>query len=443
MRICRPRPSSFRPIGAELRCRLVRRLVIGGLTIAMALGGIVALFDSHRIDDAIKTLVHIEAGQMAPHLPSNLDSLDDAGRANAEILLRSFLAQRSGRPGGHFVAARLFDLSHRLVAESVDPATAAMGARRWLPSAAPPSDDDSWYSERIVGGHLLLPTSVTLRRPDGQRIGRFEGVYLLPWPALGNVAVSGLKTSGLVIVIVVATTALLYPVIASLNEGLVRASADLLAANLTTLAALGSAVAKRDSTTNSHNFRVVLLSVHLAEALGLPGGQMRALIKGAFLHDVGKLAIPDSILLKPAGLTEEEFVVMKSHVAHGLDIVNSIGWLSAAAEVVGCHHEWYDGSGYPGGLAGGAIPLVARIFAVADVFDALSSRRPYKEPFSLAETRALLEQGRGTHFDPRVLDVFLAMAPDLYSRFAGREDPGLEDQLHLVTHRHFAASVHG
>jgi HD-GYP domain-containing protein (c-di-GMP phosphodiesterase class II) len=442
MRFRRPRRTNYSLIGARLRRRLVRRLLIGGLAIALALGGTVAVSDVHRIDVAILTLLRVEAEQMVPHLPSNLDSLDHASSADVEFRLQSLLGLRSGRPGGHFIAARLFDQSHRLVAESFDPAAATLDARRWLPAGDALSEDGSWYGERLVSSHLLLPSAVTLRRADGQPIGTFEGVYLLPWGTLANVAAGGLKTSGLVIVIVAATTALLYPVIASLNEGLIMASADLLEANLTVLTALGSAVAKRDSTTNSHNFRVVLISVRLAESLDLSSGRIRALIKGAFLHDVGKLAIPDAILLKPERLTVDEFEVMKGHVAHGLDIIKKFGWLSDAADVVGCHHEWYDGSGYPGGLAGDAIPLAARIFAVADVFDALTARRPYKEPFSLAKTRASLEQGRGTHFDPAILDVFLTMAPALYAELAGREDPGLECELHAVTHRHFAALVH-
>jgi len=307
----------------------------------------------------------------------------------------------------------------------------------------PPSADDSWYSQRVIGAQLFLPASVTLRRPDGEPIGRFEGIYLLPWPALVRVVATALNASALVIVTVVVTSVLLCPIIATLNEGLTKASGDLLTANLATLSTLGSAIAKRDSTTNSHNFRVVLLTVRLAEALGLPAERIRALIKGAFLHDIGKLAIPDAVLLKPGKLTEAEFEIMKSHVRHGLDIVNRVGWLTDAADVVGCHHEWYDGSGYPRGLAGEDIPVVARIFAVADVFDALTSRRPYKEAMPLAETRALLEQGRGTHFDPLILDVFLAMAPALYVELAGRDDPGLESDLLTVTHRHFVALLQG
>lgn len=428
---------------AGLRRRLARLLIIGGISIAAVLGGIVAVFDVLRIDDNIRALLRMEANQIAPFLPNDLDGLDGADKANIESRLQSFLSERSGRTGGRFVVVSLFDRNHHQIADQIDSAIVDLSFRQRLQHYGQPQNDDLWYGQRLVDGQLFLLTSVTLRRPDRHPIGRFEGAYLLPWSTLGGVAASGLKTSGLVIVTVIATTLLLYPVINSLNQGVFKASSRLLAANLTTLSALGSAIAKRDSTTNSHNFRVVLLAVRLAEALDLPGERIQALIKGAFLHDVGKLAIPDSILLKPGKLTEAEYEVMKGHVAHGLDIVTPIAWLADASDVVACHHEWFDGSGYPCGLAEDDIPIVARIFAIVDVFDALTSQRPYKLALSLAETKDLLEQGRGSHFDPKMLDVFLSMASDLYREFAGREDPKLEQELHTVTLRHFASLVHG
>jgi HD-GYP domain-containing protein (c-di-GMP phosphodiesterase class II) len=129
---------------------------------------------------------------------------------------------------------------------------------------------------------------------------------------------------------------------------------------------------------------------------------------------------------------------MREHVRHGLDIIGTSPWLADAVQVVGSHHERFDGSGYPAGLAGEAIPLVARIFAVADVFDALTSKRPYKEPFAYEAAMALLRRDRGRHFDPVVLDAFSTIAQALHQTYAGRDHQGLRDELQAVLARVFS-----
>jgi response regulator RpfG family c-di-GMP phosphodiesterase len=178
--------------------------------------------------------------------------------------------------------------------------------------------------------------------------------------------------------------------------------------------------------------------VRLAEAVGLDSGDIQSLIKGAFLHDVGKIGIRDSILLKPDHLTDEEFQVMKTHVRHGREICERSAWLRDAIDVVGHHHEKFDGTGYSEGLDGRAIPVRARIFSIADVFDALTSKRPYKEPFSLEETMEILKKGRAIHFDPALLDPFLEMAPALFEEISGREDEGLRREVEELTQRYFS-----
>ena len=176
-------------------------------------------------------------------------------------------------------------------------------------------------------------------------------------------------------------------------------------------------------------------------AAGLPAAEMRLLLKGAFLHDVGKLGIRDAILLKPGRLDPAEFGEMKRHVDHGLDIIARSSWLKDAVSVVGHHHEKWDGSGYGSGLKGDQIPLAARIFAVADVFDALTSRRPYKEPLPVEEALAILEQGRGAHFDPGVLDLFAPLARPLHQRHAGEEGAGPRAEVGALLERYFQADL--
>jgi HD-GYP domain-containing protein (c-di-GMP phosphodiesterase class II) len=235
-------------------------------------------------------------------------------------------------------------------------------------------------------------------------------------------------------------TAALYPIIRRLLDQLGGLTVHLLDANLETIQLLGNAIAKRDSDTDAHNYRVTIYAVRLAEAAGAEAAAIRRLIKGAFLHDVGKIGVRDKILLKEGRLTAEEFVEMKKHVQHGLDIVSACHWLKDASEVVGYHHEKYDGSGYDGGLRGGDIPMNARLFAIADVFDALTSERPYKKPLSYDETMKILLQGAGVHFDPALLEVFRRIAPGLHRAFTeGGIDPRRE--LQEIIHRYFKSDL--
>jgi HD-GYP domain-containing protein (c-di-GMP phosphodiesterase class II) len=171
--------------------------------------------------------------------------------------------------------------------------------------------------------------------------------------------------------IVVCVAALLFPVILHLTRRLADYSTHLLEANLETLSVLGSAIAKRDSDTDAHNYRVSLYSARIGQAMGLGRTEMQSLIKGAFLHDVGKLDIFDAVFLKPGRLDDGEFTVMQSHVEKGVDIVQRSSWLRDGIAVAGYHHEKYGGGGYPHNLRGEDIPIAARIFAVAD-FDALT-----------------------------------------------------------------------
>lgn len=172
----------------------------------------------------------------------------------------------------------------------------------------------------------------------------------------------------------------------------------------------------RDCKTDAHNYRVTVYSVCMAEAMGLDAKDIRSLIKGAFLHDVGKVGIPDAILHKPGGLSEAERMVMQNHVRYGIEIVGNTSCLADAASIVGCHHEKFDGSGYPNRLAGDAIPLAARILAIVDVFDALTSMRPYKQAFAIGDSLEMLRRGGGTHFDPELVTIFEPLAPVLLAK---------------------------
>jgi HD-GYP domain-containing protein (c-di-GMP phosphodiesterase class II) len=289
-----------------------------------------------------------------------------------------------------------------------------------------------------LGNRMHVYVVMPLLDQYQQRVGYAQAVFAPSEAVRIGIRNTLRRTVILTVLIVLATSALLYPVILHLVGKLTLFSRNLLDANLETLSLLASAIAKRDSDTDVHNFRVTLYAVRLAEALHLSYGEIQSLIKGAFLHDVGKIGIRDNILLKAGGLDEQEFTVMKEHVHHGMDIIRDSVWLSDGAQVVAGHHEKFDGSGYPLGLAGEEIALLARIFAVADVFDALTSRRPYKEPLSFEATMSILHQGRGSHFDPKIVDAFALIAPALYRSCAGRDDQGLRDELKAVIAQYFS-----
>jgi PAS domain S-box-containing protein len=182
-----------------------------------------------------------------------------------------------------------------------------------------------------------------------------------------------------------------------------------------TLRQLAIAAEYRDDETYQHTERVGHVASRLALGLGLPAGQVTLLRQAAPLHDVGKLAIPDCILLKPGRLTDEEFDVMKTHAELGARLLSSGSSpvLQMAAVIAGTHHERWDGRGYPKGLTGEAIPLVGRIVAVADVFDALTHDRPYKPAWTVERAIAEIGGGAGSQFDPRVVTAFLALREEL------------------------------
>jgi HD-GYP domain-containing protein (c-di-GMP phosphodiesterase class II) len=140
--------------------------------------------------------------------------------------------------------------------------------------------------------------------------------------------------------------------------------------------------------------------------MGFSEEQVVHVRRGSLLHDIGKMAIPDEILHKKGKLTEEEWAIMREHPKHAYQWLQSVGYLKEALDIPYCHHERWDGSGYPRGLKGAEIPLIARLFAIVDVWDALRSDRPYRKAMSLEETMKLILEGSGTHFDPNVVDNF-------------------------------------
>lgn len=184
------------------------------------------------------------------------------------------------------------------------------------------------------------------------------------------------------------------------------------------LIALVSALDAREHNTQLHSLRVRAYAVRLGRAIGITQRDLAILSEGALLHDIGKIGVPDAILLKEGPLGPEEWDQVRRHCDTGRRILGSVPFLSDAIKVVWAHHEKYDGTGYPRGQAGHEIPLVARIFAVADAFDALTSNRPYQKAVSLDEAKRQIQAGSGTHFDPEVVRAFLTVPDEEWQRIA-------------------------
>jgi putative nucleotidyltransferase with HDIG domain len=208
---------------------------------------------------------------------------------------------------------------------------------------------------------------------------------------------------------------------------LTNALADLEQSYDYTLEALGGALDLKDAETEGHCQRVTAYTIFIGKAMNIDRDQLRHIARGAFLHDIGKMGIPDAILRKPGPLTEEEKVIMRKHCDIGYNMLKRIPFLREAADIVLSHQECFDGSGYPRGLKGEAIPLGARIFAVADTLDAMISDRPYRKALPISAAKAEIKRCSGTQFDPKVVEVFLTLPDTMWKKL----QTSIDDPLRL------------
>ncbi len=423
---------------------LILRLAIFGLIIALLAGFTAWMKERHRVGDAIVVRALIGASAFNIYIANLIEAPAWPDKQAVQHALEEFASRRLDDPNGDFVSVKVYDEHSGIIAKlslkDYEHINAVNAVLKDSPLRFPNTGDEStevFWLDGIPHIKIALP----LTDANGDPVAYIEGVFGVAQAALNSIRRRAIEIVLWVIAIIFGTITLFLPTIIMLTRRLRTLAINLLDSNLETLKVLGSAIAKRDSDTEAHNYRVTIYAVRLAEALDMDRQAIQSLIKGAFLHDVGKIGVRDNILLKPGRLNEKEFDIMKTHVSDGLDIVKRSAWLKDTIDVVGHHHEKYDGSGYGDGLNAETIPIAARIFAIADVFDALVSRRPYKEPLSFDETMEILKDGRGTHFSPDILDVFAKIAEPLYKEFAGREDDVLKDQLGKITQRYFSQDV--
>ncbi|WKZ18106.1 MAG: HD-GYP domain-containing protein [Candidatus Jettenia sp. CY-1] len=325
---------------------------------------------------------------------------------------------------GRFVDVQFYDKTSAVIAESSAPSGERATEVRSFMASQPfvfPQAGQIQTKTVHIGRKPFFFLVISVTDRQGAVVAYGRGLFAISLEMRAKIRRTIIRNMIIVVAIVFLVTALLCPVILHLMRRLADYSTSLIDANLETISVLGNAIAKRDSDTDAHNYRVTLYAARIGETVGLNASEMRTLIKGSFLHDVGKIGIPDNILLKPARLDELEFKVMQTHVNQGVEIAGRSSWLHDSIDVIKYHHKKYSGGGYPDNIRGEQIPMAARIFAITDVFDALTSARPYKKPIGFKETMEILERGKGTHFDPKLLDAFGIIARSLYDKYSGHE----------------------
>ena len=413
---------------------ILRQLAIAWILLSLLFGGGAYFLELEKIDDFVVALATSESERFTA-LGISLETPKDAA---ASLAMHEKVKEFTGR---NFVIIEIYDPLHNKLVEVVSPHYNALEHKLSKRSHAFPVDGRAHYERLNIRDTNLVQILVPLRDVQGKISGYFEGVFEVDAATVARLRADLLRTLSITLFAVLLTTVTLYPVILSLNRKVLDFSREVVKGNLEMASVLGASIAKRDSETNAHNYRVTLYAIALGEAVGIDATAMRALILGAFLHDVGKIGISDNILLKPGKLTEEEFAVMRTHVELGVDILREAAWLQAALDVVGDHHEKFDGSGYPHGRTGADIPLNARIFAIVDVFDALASVRPYKKSMGCEAALEIIRQGAGKHFDPVLVQQFIALAPALHQRYNAADDVDLNPLLRERGMHYFFAAA--
>ena len=412
----------------SLRRLLLKRLLLAGLGFSLLAAISSYYLETWQVETAAFELAH-ESAKHFDEPKTRKHLIQSRGHNHPELtrLLND----------SHFIAIRVFSSEGMVLSEAWksipeglrsavtahvhDFPVAGASHRNWIRSG----------KEDLI--QIVLPLADAGEKPAAY----FEGIYRID-TQMQQAQKERIRNSSIIaLVSAFAASLMLYPILLGLTRRSMALSQSLLESNVELMQTLGSAIAMRDSDTDSHNYRVTLYTVRLAEFMHRSDSEIRDLIVGTFLHDIGKIGITDQILLKPGKLTADEFETMKQHVTLGQEIIAHNSWLLKAGTIVGCHHEKFDGSGYPNGLRGHDIPFSARLFAVVDVFDALTSIRPYKAALTLKAALKIIEEESGKHFDPVIVEVFLTQAERLYGEIGCTFRGTLQAKLAEVVHKYF------
>ena len=416
---------------------LFRNLLVGGIFIAFIAALLATLIEMNSVDNQLSDISYSESRKISSYYEKYYNDRSEKAFAELNIAIENSI--------GHnlFIFIEFLDDNlKRVVQVSIED---YQSINSYLNKKFDPFIMTGQFEHKIsyYNGQIFIKVMLPVFSiKNGEIIGHFQGIYHLSEDKFKEIKNRSIYSILLTIAAVLMTTILIYPIIIKLQKRLFSLSKSLLYSNTNILKSLGSAVAERDSDTNAHNYRVTAYSVRLAEKTGCNAAQIRALVKGAFLHDVGKIGISDTILLKPGKLTHEEFEIMKQHVAIGTKIIKSNDWLKDATDVILYHHEKYDGCGYLAGLKGKDIPVNAKIFAIADVFDALTSERPYKKPYTLEKALTIMQKESGKHFEPELFNIFLEIAKETYSEIGHiKNEDELNNILNAIVDKYFIISV--
>jgi len=398
------------------------RLFWAWLLVSLVGGGLLFYIEIKRIDASIIALAASETDAFSSQPPSLGDqfSLFDLEKWQSRAL--SFVQK-------NFIVIALHNHSGEQISkvENSDYSGIEQKVRSRYPRF--PLDGRRHFERMTIGGKVVVQIQVPVTQEQVGVNGYLSGIIVVDQAAVERLNSNLVRSVVSILLAIILTTLVLYPIIVALNRDVLSFSTQLLHANIEMAASLGAAIAIRDSVTSEHNYRVTLYAIYLGESFELAPEEMRRLVLGAFLHDIGKIGISDTILLKTGPLAKEEYAVMQTHVDLGMRIIRTSKWLSAGEEVVANHHERFDGTGYPCGLSGTEIPLNARIFTIADVFDALSSDRPYRLALPLAQCLAKLKHEAGGHFDPVLVERFTEIVFDIYIRLQAIDESTMMDWL--------------
>ena len=300
----------------------------------------------------------------------------------------------------------------------------------------PTSNKMTYNFFEISDNHYFLQIFYPIYKSD-KLLGYVEGISYIEPNEVYRFKKGIFSTITTAILTIIIFSLLIFPLIYFAYKKLNKHRLELLSSNIMMINTLGNAIALRDSDTEEHNYRVTLYAIKFAQSICLDNDSIKILIKGAFLHDVGKIGISDNILLKNGNLDKKEFEIMRSHVIKGVELVNQNSWLEDAKDVILYHHEKYDGSGYPNGVKGQDTPLIARIFTIVDVFDALTSKRPYKEPYSYEKSVPILKDGYNKRFDGELLNLFIEISNKLYIEIGLKSQNELKKELDSLIKKYF------
>jgi HD-GYP domain-containing protein (c-di-GMP phosphodiesterase class II) len=411
----------------QLNRKAAKRIAIVSITLSIVTGFIAWYASKENFEDSIVSLAYEEA-----------EKISFASVSDRENLSAKSIADRL--TGGLFDIAELYDTFGNKIAESLTHTGEEIEHK--IPKHQFLNEKEAIYqSFNMKDGRWILRVFVPLFEKTPKelnvQLGYFEGVRVVPDWEKEQIFYNSLFVSALVSFASLACGFIIYPIVVHLTKENNKKTREVLDSHISMMEALGRAIAKRDSDTGAHNYRVAWIAALIGEKMGLSGAKMQSLIAGSFLHDVGKIGITDNILLKPGKLTDEEFEIMRTHVQQGEEIVHGMGWLTGAHEVVSAHHEKYNGTGYPRKLKAEDIPLSARIFAVADVFDALSSKRPYKEPMPYHKVMEILHKDTGSHFDPNIMDHFSSMSREIFEKLKNIDEQEARTLLEERVREHF------